>query len=124
MENTVLRKRLSTFKSAEGKLTRVADDLIIDILRAWESWTGTSKEFYQNLELSKQQLAILIKKGKKLSKSGDYPMGDFKEIKVESSSSGSFPGGSTCCIEISWEQGKVIRFSQVEQLVDFLKKVA
>jgi hypothetical protein len=27
-------------------------------------------------------------------------------------------------IEVSWDKGKTIRFSQVEQLVDFLKKVA
>jgi len=33
-------------------------------------------------------------------------------------------GASSMPIEVSWDKGKVIRFSQVEALVDFLKKVA
>ena len=47
---------------------------------------------------------------------------EFKEIKLESPQTGGF--GPCQGIELSWDQGKVIRFPQVDQLVEFLKKVA
>lgn len=119
MDNSILKKRLSTFRTEGGRLSRVSDDLLIDILRGWESWTGTAKEFYESLGLSKMQLGGLMGKAKKLCREGNIEMGDFKEIKVEVP---GMTGGSG--IELLWEQGRVIRFSQVEQLVDFLKKVA
>lgn len=37
---------------------------------------------------------------------------------------GNHHGSTSNVIEISWGQGKTIRFSQVEQLIDFLKKAA
>jgi hypothetical protein len=123
MDFTVLKKKLSTFKTSGGKLTGVSNDLLVEVLRRWEAWTGTSREFQENLDLSKSQLFVLTTKAKKICKSGDYPHGEFKEIKLESSGVVPF-GGGPCGIEISWENGKIIRFSQVEQLVDFLKKVA
>lgn len=119
-ENIVLRKRLSSFRTENGRLTKINDDLLVDILRAWEGWTGTAKEFYQSLGLKKDQLAPMIKKAKKLAKSGAYGSGEFKEIKLDSLVGAS----SGMPIEISWDKGRVIRFSQVETLVDFLKKVA
>jgi hypothetical protein len=122
MDLTVLKKRLSSFKTDGGHFTKINDDLLVDILRAWESWTGNSKEFYQGLGLSKQQLGNVIKKGKRLSKRGNYGSGEFKEIKLDSLV--GVPTAMVGPIEVSWETGKVIRFSQVEQLVDFLKKVA
>ena len=120
--NIVLRKRLSSFRTENGRLTRISDDLLVDILRAWEAWTGSAKEFYVGLGLNKDQLAPIIKKGKKLSKSGHYGSGEFKEVKLD----GLIQGGSAMAgpIEVSWDKGKVIRFSQVDALVDFLKKVA
>ena len=53
-------------------------------------------------------------------------MDAFKEIKVENSPSNlaSLQGGPCTGVEIMWDNGKLIRFQQVEQLVDFLKKVA
>jgi len=122
MDNIVLKKRLSSYRTEGGRLSKVGDDVLIDLLRAWESWTGTSKEFYRSLGLSKQQLAIMIRKGKKLLKSGSLAGSEFKEIKLDAMIGGQ--SGMVGPIEVSWEGGKVIRFSQVDQLVDFLKKAA
>jgi len=83
MDNIVLKKRLSSYRTEGGRLSKVGDDVLIDLLRAWESWTGTSKEFYRSLGLSKQQLAIMIRKGKKLLKSGSLAGSEFKEIKLD-----------------------------------------
>jgi hypothetical protein len=65
-------------------------------------------------------MAGFLGRAKKLKREGHFDGGEFKEIHVE----GSSPASSGCGIEVVWEAGKVIRFSQVEQLVDFLKKVA
>ena len=122
MDNSILKKRLNTFKSAKGIIRKVSDEVVIDILRAWENWPGTSVDLYRELGLSKMQMAIMIKKAKRLIKSGVVVESEFKEVKLDSlmGAASSMVGP----IEISWDKGKVIRFSQVDQLVDFLKKVA
>jgi len=123
MDFTVLKKRLSTFKTSKGTLSRVSDEVIIDLLRSWESWPGTSKEFYQNLGVSKQQLGGLIGKGKQLVKSGMVTESEFSEINVEASESKEVISCKDKIV-LKWEKGNVIHFAQVDQLIDFLKKVA
>lgn len=120
MDNAILKKRLNTFKSGKGSLTGVADDLVMDVLKAWEGWPGKSKALCQSLGVNSKQLVHLIKKGKNLVKSGAVIERDFKEVKVASSESGD----SGDCIVLKWEPDKAIRFKQVDQLVEFLKKVA
>ena len=123
MDNAILRKRLSTFKSNKGNLIKVSDDLLFDIIRTWESWTGTSTELARELGLNVKQLGFIVSKAKKLQREGKFES-DFKEIKVEGAPEAQGFQGAPCGIELAWESGKIIRFSQVEQLVDFLKKVA
>ena len=120
MENTILKKKLSTFRSKEGYLVGVSSDVLHDLLRAWESWTGKSKDFYRSIGVNQKQVAFLLGKAKKLAREGGFPVEEFKEIQLPSSGASS-PG---CAIELSWEQGKLIRFCEVSQLVEFLKKAA
>ena len=49
-------------------------------------------------------------------------MEGFKEIKIAEGSTGVLPPCTG--IEVAWDNGKIIRFAEVSQLVDFLKKVA
>lgn len=122
MDNGVLRKRLNTYKSGKkGQLRNVSDEVVMEVLRAWENWPGTSADLYRELGLSKMQLVILIKKAKQLVKAGVVPEPEFKEVKVEEASA-----GDSCrdIISVRWDNNKFIRFRQVDQLVDFLKKVS
>jgi len=57
----------------------------MEVLRGWETWPGTSKDFYQEIGVSNQQLTIIIKKAKKLVKSGVIRKSEFKKIKVAES---------------------------------------
>ena len=120
MDHLVLRKRLNTFKSHKGTLKSVSDEVVLDVLRAWENWPGSAADLYRDLGLSKMQMVTMIQKAKRLVKNGVVPANDFKELKV--SEVGSLPLYSG--IELAWDNGKLIRFAQVEQLIDFLKKVA
>lgn len=60
-DNSVLKKKLSAYKSAKGTIKRVPDDLLLVTLRAWEQWPGTAKDFYTSLGMS-----ILIENSSKV----------------------------------------------------------
>jgi len=123
MDNSILKKKLSTFRTPAGKLTRVSDEVLVEVIKAWEQWPGSSSEMARDLGLTMRQLVILVEKAKKLLRDGGFPADAFKEIKIEGSPAGGF-SGPCAGIELTWEAGKLIRFSEVGQLVDFLKKVA
>jgi hypothetical protein len=120
MDLIILKKRLSTFQTDGGRVQNVSDELLLDILRAWESWKGKAKEFNGGLGLSQQSVSNMIRKAKKLSRAGAGS--EFREVNIESMM-GPVAGGIVG-IEVTWDSGKVIRFPNVDQLVDFLKKVA
>ena len=122
MELSILKKKISTFRSGTGKLMNVSDELLMDLLLAWESWSGPASGFYAALGVDHRKMAKLMGRAKRLKREGVFPESSFKEIKVESTSASNV--GSGCAIELAWENGRIIRFSQVELLVDFLKRVA
>ena len=124
MELEILKKKLSSYRTEGGHLKKVSEDLMIEVLLAWEQWTGPVKGFYAATGVNKYSLAKLIGNAKKLRREG-FPIDGFKEIKMASPSVSEFSSGGPCSgIEVSWENGKLIRFQQVDQLVDFLKKAA
>lgn len=123
MDLEILKKRLSSYRTPKGRLTRVPDELLVDILMAWEQWTGPVSGFYSSLGADHRKMAGLIGRAKKLKREGFFPEESFKEIQVEGASDGS-NNGPCQGIEVIWEGGKLIRFPQVEQLIDFLKKVS
>jgi hypothetical protein len=126
MELEVLKKKISSYRTPKGRLTRVPDELLVDILIAWELWTGPARSFYSALGADHRKMAGLIGRAKKLKREGHFPQELFKEVKVEETPSNlmSLTSGPCQGIEILWESGKLIRFPQVDLLIDFLKKVA
>jgi hypothetical protein len=67
----------------------------------------------------------MIGKAKKLRREGHFPVEEFKEVKIADNTPGPVSSLDGCnVIELSWENGRTIRFGQVEQLIDFLKKAA
>lgn len=125
MDLEVLKKKISTFKGDGGRVSITSDELLMEILLAWEQWTGPASGFYKSLGVSQNGISSIIGRAKKLRREG-FPTDSFKEIKISESPSNlnSLVGGPCQGVEILWDNGKLIRFSQVEQLVDFLKKVA
>lgn len=124
MDMEVLKKKISTFRGDGGRVRITDDQLLMEILLAWEEWKGPSKEFYRAIGVSQTGMASIIGRAKKLRREGQFPAEDFKEIKIDSASDSSGALGTCSGIELTWENGKIIRFPQVEQLVEFLKKVA
>jgi len=120
--NLILKKRLNTCRSSTGRLSQVPDDLVIDIVRAWERWPGTAKSFYQSIGIKKQQMGSIIKKGKRIFREGKEKLGPF--IPVEGQEQPSPPSNKKVPIVLNWDKKKTIRFDEVGQLVEFLKKCA
>jgi hypothetical protein len=121
MDIEVLKKKISTFRGEGGKVRITDDQLYMEILLSWEQWKGSSKDFFRTIGVSKSGLAAIIGKAKRMRREGHFPAEEFREIKV--AEIGPAVTGSCGGIEIIWDNGKLIRFAQVEQLIDFLKKV-
>ena len=133
MDMEVLKKKISTFRGEGGRVKITDDSLLMEILYAWEQWTGLTREFYRSIGVSQKGMASIIGRAKKLRREGHFPVQDFKEITVSGSGSGPSSGegmgsglGLANCnvVELTWSDGRVIRFGQVDSLIDFLKKVA
>lgn len=122
MDLEVLKKKISSYRTDGGHLKKVSDDILMEILSAWENWTGSSGGFYSAIGVNRYKMASIIGRAKKLKREGHFPVDEFKEIKIATAE--SLPASPCQGIEIAWDNGKLIRFQQVEQLVDFLKKVA
>ena len=93
MDNAVLKKRLNTYKNSQGRLQNVSDDVVMEVLRAWENWPGSTADLYRELGLSKMQMVIMIKKGKKLVKSGVVTESELQEVTTQESESSGSAGG-------------------------------
>ena len=123
MEIEVLKKKISTYKGPKGRLCKITDpQLLHEILLAWESWTGQKKQFFTAIGVSHTGFASVIGRAKRLKREGHFPAEEFKEVQLPEGSSlpnGSGPYG----ILLRWEDKRVIKFREVDQLVEFLKKV-
>jgi len=121
MDIEVLKKKISAFRGEGGRLRIIDDQLYMEILYSWEQWTGTAKDFYKAISVSKAGFAAVIGKAKRMRREGHFPAEEFKEVKLLESEVSS---SSNCGTEVIWDNGKVIRFQNVDLLIDFLKKVS
>ena len=125
MDIEILKNKISTFRAGESGRVRITDDgLMMELLMAWEQWKGPIKEFYKAIGVSHSGMAGILGRAKKMRRDGHFPAAEFKEVKIAEGEPviGSLSGCNV--IEIYWENGRLIRFGQVEQLIEFLKKSA
>ena len=124
MDLSVLKRKLSTYRTEGGYLKNVGDELLMEILEAWEQWSGPAKGFYTAIGGDYRKMASLLGRAKKLKREGVFPESSFKEIKVDGDENNPTDFGS-CKLPIilNWDQGKTIGFSQVDQLAEFFRIV-
>lgn len=133
MDLEVLKKKISTFRGDGGRVRISDDSLLMEILHCWEQWQGPIRQFYQAVGVSSKGMASIIGKAKRLRREGHFPVAEFKEISVESGVAGGAEVGTAvplavfgpCTgIELGLPDGVLIRFPQVDLLLEFLKKAA
>ncbi|MBI2601968.1 MAG: hypothetical protein HYW48_02835 [Deltaproteobacteria bacterium] len=124
MDCVTLKKKLSTYVSDGGRLRKVSEDVLFEVLAAWEEWQGTPKEFYKAIGFSYWQIAKILGKAKKIKREGHFGSESFKELKLEASSSLSSTVFNSQYIEVAWGENKIIRFPNVEQVLEFIKKAS
>jgi hypothetical protein len=82
----------------------------MEILSTWEQWKGPMKEFYRGIGVSAKGMASIIGRAKKMRREGYFPVEEFKEIKLESSSPGSVSNLGPCQgIELNLSGGRLKR---------------
>ena len=121
MDLEIIKKKLSSFRGEGGRVNRVSDDLLLEILSAWENWTGSAKDFYRGIGSNQRKMARMIGKAKQLKREGaSMP---FQEIAIEGITNNSTPSPIICDIEVQ-DKNRVIRFRKVDHLVEYLKKAS
>jgi len=68
MDLEVLKKKVSSYRGEGGRVRNVSDELLIEILLAWEQWTGPAKGFSSAVGVSLKGLSSII--GKAITRSG------------------------------------------------------
>lgn len=124
MDPVTLKKKLSTYLSPKGQLRNVSPEVLYELLVAWENWSGSSIEFYRSVGFSQWQMASVLGKAKKLKREGHFGEPEFKQVKLEGLPPEISPAQPCSHLEVVLADGKIIRFGQVDLLIDFLRKVA
>ena len=127
MDLTVLKKKISSYRTPKGRITSLPDELLGEILHAWEQWKGISSGFYTAIGADHRKMASLIGRAKKLKREGVFDGLEFTEVEVENAETRTISSQdfkTTCGIELIWENDKIIRFSNSDLLLEFLRKAA
>lgn len=124
MDLTVLTKKISSYRTPAGKITNLPNELLGEILHAWEHWTGAGDGFYKAIGMDRRKMAKLMGKAKQLKRDGAFDGLNFTEVVLDPESGQVMELPPCSGVELVWEGGRIIRFSRVEMLLDFLKKAA
>ena len=60
MDLEILKKKVSTFRGESGRVSITDDGLLMEILGAWELWTGPASGFYTALGISSKGISSII----------------------------------------------------------------
>lgn len=120
MELEVMRKKLDAFKTPGGSYKNIKGELLVELLRAWEQHTGPSTELAKQLGMKPNQLNRQIREARKAAARSDAIDPAFEELQMPGASEST--GGAV--IEMSWGGDKVVKFPNVDCLVEFLRKAS
>ena len=124
MDLTILKKKISSYRTPKGRITSVPDELLGEILHAWEQWTGAPSGFYKFLDVDYRKMGSLMGRAKRLKREGAFDGIDFAEVNVVDDDSVAPVSLTTGVIgiELFWKNKYPIRFSHLDDLFRFLDK--
>jgi hypothetical protein len=69
-------------QSSSGRVGKLSDDLLYEVLTAWENWSGSRLSFYSAIGVSQKGFASILGKAKKLKREGHFPAEGSKRFKL------------------------------------------
>lgn len=124
MDLTVLAKKISSYRSPKGQVRNLPNELLAEILHAWEQWTGSAVGFYSAIGVNQKKMAKIMGKAKQLKREGAFDGLNFTEVTLDEESGQVIELTPCSGVELVWDRGRIIRFSKIEMLLDFLKRAA
>jgi hypothetical protein len=124
MDLSILAKKISSYRSPKGQVINLPNELLAEILHAWEQWTGSGIGFYSAIGVNQKKMAKIMGNAKQLKRDGAFDGLNFTEVVLDQDSGQVIELPPCTGVELVWEGGRIIRFSRVEILLDFLKKAA
>ena len=126
MDISVLKKKLSVYRDQEGSLKNVSDEVLFELLVGWESWDGSPRDFYSALGSNGKQMASIIGRAKRYKREGRFGNGEFREAVVEAQPTEVQPASTSSgkLIEFVCSDGRLVRFSDLDCLVEFMRRTA
>jgi len=121
MDFEILRKKLDGYKTPGGHYKNIKGELLVELLRIWESHVGPSTEIAKQLGMKRQQLARLIKEARRVAATTDAVDPAFEALQIQQATEGAV---ASIGIEVNWGPDKIIRFPTVDTLMDFLRKAS
>jgi hypothetical protein len=125
MDLMILKRKIDGFRSGNGQLKDVAPELLLELRQAWEHYAGSPEQFRRELGMKVGTLRKLLVDSKKLN-----------HILASSEAIGLNPGsevpqgaegvkGPEGPLELVYDGGnKVIRFPNLDMLMEFLRKAS
>lgn len=133
MEMTILKKKIDGYRDSAGSIKNVPPELLLELRQTWEHYIGSPEQFRSELGVRAGTLRNLLKESKKLNhvlaSAGAVGVavgsvnGEGTPAQTTPHSEGS--GACSNILELTFDNGtKVIRFPNVDLLIDFMRKVA
>jgi hypothetical protein len=124
MDSMILKKKLDGFRTANGSIRDVSPEVLWELRQAWENFTGSIDQFRSELGIHTGTLRNLLLSAKKLNHAMASAGSVALHEPVGEPTSGT-PQPEYRGLELIYDRGeKVIRFPDVDTLIDFLKRAA
>lgn len=130
----LLKKKIDGYRDSAGSIKNVPPELLLELRQTWEHYTGSPDQFRSELGVRAGTLRNLLKESKKLNhviaSVGAVGLavegmgeGGILEQQTHSDTNGGFGPGSV--LELTFDHGsKVIRFPNVDLLIEFMRRSA
>ncbi len=126
MDLIILKKKIDGFRAGNGQLQKVPAELLWELRQAWEHHTDSADEFRRALGMKVGTLRKLLVESKKLNHvlASSEAVG-FSSSEEQASLVAEGNSANHGRLELEYDGvKKVIRFSDVDTLIEFLKKAA
>ena len=126
MDLMILRKKIDGFRQSNGTIREVSPEVLWELRQAWEHFTGPIEQFRSKLGVKKGTLRILLISAKKLN----HAMASADRVLLQEQAVNPVEAAGASQVNVSgpeliYDKGeKVIRFPDVNSLIDFLKRAA